>query len=254
MAEEMAAQEVEADAPMINVTQPEEPSAEAPIAVHEQPQEEAQASQEDDTPLERPDYYPEKFWDEDGPDVEKLAKSYAELEKKFKSGKHKAPDEYDVSGLSDQGLDADDPTVSVYQDWAKENGISQDAFEDLASRVLALSKQEQESMEYDQRAEMEKLGKNAQEKIQMVERNLMKVPLTNSERESLAGSLNNADAINAFVKYHQSLTNENIPIAPVVNKPEMTKEDLESAISDPRWKTDAPWRTKIENQWMQANS
>lgn len=81
MAEEMAAQEVEADAPMINVTQPEEPSAEAPIAVHEQPQEEAQASQEDDTPLERPDYYPEKFWDEDGPDVEKLAKSYAELEK-----------------------------------------------------------------------------------------------------------------------------------------------------------------------------
>ena len=39
MAEEMAAQEVEADAPMINVTQPEAPSAEAPIAVHEQPEE-----------------------------------------------------------------------------------------------------------------------------------------------------------------------------------------------------------------------
>ena len=252
MAEEMAAQEVEADAPMINVTQPEAPSAEAPIAVHEQP-EEAQASTEDDT-LERPDYYPEKFWDEDGPDVEKLAKSYAELEKKFKSGKHKAPDEYDVSGLSDQGLDAEDPTVSVYQEWAKENGISQDAFEDLASRVLALSKQEQESMEYNQREEMSKLGKNAQEKIQMVERSLMKVPLTNSERESLAGSLNNADAINAFVKYHQSLTNENIPITPVVNKAEMTKEDLDAAISDPRWRTDAPWRTKIENQWMQANS
>ena len=46
----------------------------------------------DDEPLERPDYYPEKFWDEDGPDVEKLAKSYAELEKKFKAGKHKAPE------------------------------------------------------------------------------------------------------------------------------------------------------------------
>ena len=66
--------------------------------------------------------------------------------------------QYDVSALADQGLDSDDPTVAVYQDWAKENGISQGAFEDLAGRVLALSKDEQESVQYDQRAEMEKLG------------------------------------------------------------------------------------------------
>ncbi len=245
---------IEADAPLINVNKEQEENLqEAPIAIHEQPKEEAAAT-DDAEALERPDYYPEKFWNDDGPDVEKLAKSYAELEKKFKSGKHKAPEQYDVSGLSDQGLDADDPTVAVYQDWAKENGISQDAFEDLAGRVLGLSQQEQESVEINQRNEIQKLGKNAQEKIQMVERSLMKASLTNSERDSLAQSLNNADSINAFVKYHQSLTNENIPITPVVNKPEMTKEDLESAISDPRWKTDAPWRTKIENQWMQANS
>jgi len=253
MAEAMA-QEVEADAPLINtMAQEEAPQEDAPIRVHDEP-EAAASSSEDEDPLERPEYYPAKFWNEDGPDVEKLAKSYSELEKKFKAGKHKAPEEYDVSSLADQGLDSEDPTVAVYQDWAKENGISQDAFEDLAGRVLTISKQEQESAEYDSRAEMQKLGNNAKEKIQMVERNLMKASLTNTERDSLAQSLNSADAINAFVKYHQSLTNENIPIAPAVNQPDMTRADLEVAIADPRWKTDAPWRTKIEQKWMQANA
>lgn len=251
MAEEAAVMEAETEAPMINVSEPEATQEEAPIPVHEQPQEEMQSS-DDDGPLERPDYYPAKFWDDDGPDVEKLAKSYAELEKKFKAGKHKAPEQYDVSALADQGLDADDPTVAVYQDWAKENGISQDAFEDLAGRVLALSKDEQESIEYDRRAEMEKLGSNASEKIQMTERILMKAPLNNSEREAIAYSLNNADAINAFLKYHQAITNENIPIKPVIEQQEMTREDLDVAIADPRWKTDAAWRTKIERQWFQS--
>jgi len=252
MAEEAAAVEADADAPMINVAEPEAPQEDAPIPVHEQPQEEMQASEDDDGPLERPDYYPAKFWDEDGPDVEKLAKSYAELEKKFKSGKHKAPEQYDISSLADQGLDSDDPTVAVYQDWAKENGISQDAFEDLAGRVLSMAKDEQESVQYDQRAEMEKLGSNASEKIQMTERILQKAPLNNSEREAIAYSLNNADSINAFLKYHQAITNENIPIKPVVEQQDFTREDLESAIADPRWKTDAAWRTKMERQWFQS--
>ena len=34
--------------------------------------------------FERPDYFPEKFWDKkDGPDVEGIAKGYTELEKAF---------------------------------------------------------------------------------------------------------------------------------------------------------------------------
>ena len=251
MAEAMAEQ-VEADAPMINVAEPDAPQEDAPVAVHEEPQGETVAASDDDEALERPDYYPEKFWDEDGPDVEKLAKSYAELEKKFKAGKHKAPEEYDVSALADQGLDSDDPTVAVYQDWAKENGISQGAFEDLAGRVLALSKDEQESVQYDQRAEMEKLGANASEKIQMTERVLMKAPLNNSEREAIAYSLNNADAINAFLKYHQAITNENIPIKPTIQQETMSRQDLEVAISDPRWQTDAAWRTQMEQKWFQS--
>ena len=250
MAEAMVA-EMEADAPLINtMAQEEAPQDDAPIKIHDDPEDSTEIAEA----IDRPDYLAAKFWNEkDGAaDVEKLAKSYSELEKKFKAGKHKAPEEYDVSSLADQGLDSEDPTVAVYQEWAKENGISQDAFEDLAGRVLGLSKDEQESVQYDQRVEMEKLGANASEKIQMTERVLMKAPLNTSERDAIAYSLNNADAINAFLKYHQSITNENIPIKPTIQQESMTKDDLQVAIADPRWQTDAAWRGKMEKQWFQS--
>jgi hypothetical protein len=88
----------------------------------------------------------------------------------------------------------------------------------------------------------------------MAERLLVRAPLTNDEREAIAYSLNSADAINAFLKYHQAITNEGIPVTPAVNTPSITREDLEAAIADPRWKTDAGFRSKIEKQWMQAQS
>ena len=231
---------------------------EAPIPLHEEAK--ADATQhttdtDEEAPLERPDYYPEKFWDEDGPDVEKLAKSYAELEKQFKAGKHKAPDgDYDIKELVDKGLDPEDPTVAAYTEWAKEYGISQTAFNDLASKVLELSNDANEAVEVDRRDEMNKLGERAQEKIAMTERLLMKAPLNTQEREAIAYSLNNADAINAFLKYHSSLTNEGIPIQGAVSTPEMSRSDLEAAIADPRWKSDPSFRTKIEQQWLKSNN
>ena len=247
-------EQTQTDGPLINLTAQEEAPQEAPMAVHEPDPGAAPAQKEADPVSERPDYIPAKFWGEKGADVEKRAKSYVELEKQFKSGKHKAPEQYDVNSLIDQGLDGEDPTMGVFQDWAKENGVSQAAFEDLASKVLGLSKQDAEKAEINHREEMGKLGERAQEKIQMTERLLMKAPLNNSEREAIAQGLNSADAINAFIKYHQSLTNEGIPVSPAVNSPAISREDLESAIADPRWKTDTAFRTRIEKQWMQANN
>ena len=241
------------EGPMLNVNgQPEaEAQAEAPISLHDEPVAETQEQAE---PLERPENFPAKFWTDEGPDVDKLAKSYTELEKQFKAGKHKAPEEYDISPLIDQGLDQDDPTMDIFKDWAKENGVSQAAFEELASKVLQASAQESEAYEIDRQQEMSKLGERAQEKIEMAERLLVRAPLTNDEREAIAYSLNSADAINAFLKYHQAITNEGIPVTPAVNTPSITREDLEAAIADPRWKTDAGFRSKIEKQWMQAQS
>lgn len=254
--EAVQATEQEAEAPLINPQQTEaqETQAEQPMPLFEEQQEETDID-DDDGPIERPDYYPAKFWDEDGPDVEKLAKSYAELEKQFKSGKHKAPDgDYQLDSLVDKGLDPADETVEIFSEWAKENGVSQAAFEELAGKVLQVSNAEGEAFEADKQAEMSKLGERAQEKIQMTERLLMKAPLTNDERNALAYSLDSADGINAFLKYHQSLTNEGIPVQAAPTAPSMTREDLEAAIADPRWQSEPAWRQKIERQWMEANS
>jgi len=242
---------------LLNVSERQEAEAspEAPMPIHEDSEQAVgDEADSDDMTLERPDYYPEKFWDEDGPDVEKLAKSYAELEKQFKQGKHKAPEEYDLSSLEDAGLYAEDDVMDIYKDWAKDNGISQKAFEDLAQAVLSTAKEGQEEMAVNHQEEMNKLGERAQEKIQMAERLLLKAPLSNNEREAMAHSLNNADAINAFLKYHQAITNENIPIQSAPSAPEITREDLESAIADPRWQSDPAWRSKIERQWMASQS
>jgi len=258
--QQTAQEAVQDDAPLLNpqaAAAAPEAVQEAPMPLHDNSEPEGQqfTTDTDDAPLERPDYYPEKFWDKDGPDVEKLAKSYAELEKQFKAGKHKAPEgDYDIAYLVDRGLDSEDPALVVAQDWAKENGVSQAAFTDLASRIMELTQEANETMEVDRRQEMAKLGERASEKIEMAERLLMKAPLNEAERSAMAYSLNNADAINAFLKYHSSLTNEGIPVNAAVPTTEMSRNDLEAAIADPRWLSDPAFRTKIEEQWMKANN
>ena len=231
---------------------------EAPIPVHEEVKADdsnQENNQEENEKIERPDYYPEKFWGEEGPDIEKLAKSYNELEKQFRSGKHKAPEgDYNIEALVQDGLDPEDPGLAIVTEWAKENGVSQKAFDELTQQIFAQTKDIAEQQERDLQSEMQKLGPNAKEKIAMAERLLTKAPLTPNERDTLANTLNSAPAINAFLKYHQSITNESIPVNPVVNTPQISKLDLEQAIADPRWKTDAAWRQSIEKQWMEANS
>jgi len=216
-------QVAETEAPqegLVNFQQEQEVQTEDPIPVHEQPEDASFNDVDDDEPLERPDYYPQKFWDEDGPDVENLAKSYAELEKAFKAGKHKVPEDgYNMEDLVDRGLDLEDPTVQAYQEWAQKYGISQQAFEELAGSILEISGDADAA-----------------------------------KRNALALSLNNADSINAMVKFIQGYTNEGIPTEPVVATPEMNVQDLRQAIADPRWTSDPVWRTKIEQQWAAANS
>ena len=254
-----AQEAVQDDAPLLNPQAPvDAPEAvqEAPMPLHDPVEEEAPefTTDTDDDPIERPEYYPEKFWDEDGPDVERLAKSYAELEKQFKAGGHKAPEgDYDIQDLVDKGLDPEDATVEIFQEWSKQYGISQAAFNDLAGRVLEVTNQASEAIEVDRQAEMGRLGERAQEKIAMAERLLIKAPLTDTERDAMANSLNSADAINGFLKFYSSFTNEGIPVNAGVSTPEMSRTDLEAAIADPRWQSDHAWRQKIEEQWMKAN-
>ena len=88
---------------------------------------------------DRPDFMEglDQFWSSsDGPDLEGLAKSYTELRAKMSSGKHKAPKDgkYDMAVL--QGVPEDDPLLKSFTAFAKDNGLSQDQFEQISKPVL----------------------------------------------------------------------------------------------------------------------
>tara|TARA_B100000965_G_scaffold176024_1_gene146810 strand:+ start:1052 stop:1864 length:813 start_codon:yes stop_codon:yes gene_type:complete len=112
---------------------------------------------------ERPEHIPEKFWDAKTGKVreEEAFKSLQSLEQKFSQGKHKVPETYDTEVLTSKGYDLEDPMVETYVNWCKSNGVNQNGFEDLANKIIGLSGQTKENYEYEEKAELEKLGNNA---------------------------------------------------------------------------------------------
>jgi len=102
-------------------------------------QEQEQATDEDIEWGDRPEWMPENFWDEkEGPDLEALAKSYQEMRAKMSAGKHKAPKDgkYDIAALKDHGVEEDDAMLSQFSEFAKENGLSQDQFDQITQMYV----------------------------------------------------------------------------------------------------------------------
>lgn len=120
----------------------------------------------EDEPVERPDYWPENFWNKDKnePDLEGIAKSWMDLRKMVSQGKHKAPADgkYDTTVFGDGPIDSN-PLAPTVLDWAKENGISQAAFDSLITKVRDISAQlAPQEPAIDVKAEMKSLGPNGE--------------------------------------------------------------------------------------------
>jgi hypothetical protein len=116
---------------------------------------------EDTSPI--PEEVPAKFVKDNVVDIVSLAKSYKELEGKFRSNLHKVPEEgYDLSVATAAGVPEDDEVLKAYAGWAKEAGISQEYFNQLASTVLKNAGAQEAQSEFDAKAEIESLGPNAQ--------------------------------------------------------------------------------------------
>ena len=103
--------------------------------------------EDDDSPLERPDWWPENFWkkDEAEPDLQAMAKSWSDLRKQISQGKHKAPADgnYDVAAFKD--IPAEDPVRNHVLTWAKEYGVSQAALDDLVGKVVEMGFEAQQT-------------------------------------------------------------------------------------------------------------
>lgn len=225
-------------------------SAEAEIS-HVAADPEAESSE----PLERPDWWPEKFWqkDDNEPMLEEIAKSYAELEKKFRAGDHKAPEEYARDVF--QGMPEDDPVVSTYIDWAQKNGISQEAFDELAQSVLQQGANEAESYQISLEQERAALGPNADAVIKnmatwgkgFVDKGIW----GNEDFEEFKIWGGTAAGIKALQKLRSSYEGRvNVETTPSSDMP--SKDELYEMVGKPEYKTDAAYRRKVEKMFEQA--
>jgi hypothetical protein len=211
-------------------------------------------SAEDDTPLERPDFWPEKFWKKDSnePDLEGLSKSYAELEKQFRAGKHKVPTDGKYSFEALQGIPEDDPVAQAYVGWASKYGISQQAFDDLASQIVTMSAGEQQAAETSIKREREALGPNADAIIKNMAawgRGMLQKGVWGPEEfEGFKETTTTARGIRAWLKARESFEGR-VPVqaAPVEDAP--SKEELDSMVGDKRYKTDPAFRAKVEKMF-----
>jgi len=212
------------------------------------------AKEGEETEFERPEWYPEKFWNEDdGPDLENLAKSYNELQKKFSQGKHKAPETYDESIFKDAEIPEDDELFSTYKSWAKENGISQNAFDELATKFIQLAGNEAEAAQVSYDEEFAKLGKSADATIKSMtdwaQGLVRKGVWSEDDFEEFRIMGGTAQGLKALQKVRSYYGDRPIPVdvTPVGDAP--SKEELNAMVGDPKYVSDPAFRAKVEKMF-----
>ena len=213
---------------------------------------------EDEGPYERPDWMPEKFWAEDGPDLEAMANSYQELEQKFHQGKHKAPEKYDTKVLEDFGL-SDDPLANFYTDWAKNNGISQAAFEDLAQQFLSSADAQNQNYQVEIAQEKKALGANADEiiqsNIQWADSLVQKGIISQEERGEL-DIWGGTAAGQRLMQKMRAMQGDMVQIPTnLADSPAQSEDDfkteMRSKMADPRYGSDPAYTRGVEREFEQ---
>jgi len=212
------------------------------------------ASENEEMEFEKPEWYPDKFWNEnDGPDLENLAKSYNELQKKFSQGKHKAPEEYDEAVFKDAQIPEDDALYSTYKSWAKEHGISQAAFDELASAFIAQAGDEAEMAKLSYDEEFAKLGKNADATIKSMtewaQGLVRKGVWSEADFEEFKFMGGTAQGLKALQKVRSYYGDRPIPVdvTPMDDAP--SKEELSAMVGDPKYNSDPAFRAKVEKMF-----
>lgn len=212
-------------------------------------------SSEDDEPLERPDWWPENFWkkDESEPDLEAIAKSWTDLRKQISQGKHKAPADgnYDVSAFGT--TPEDDPVRQHVVTWAKDYGVSQAALDALVSKVVEMGGTNTENVKMSLEQEKKALGPNADARIngmiKWANGLVQKGVWGKDDFEEFKVMGGTAKGIAALEKLRGAFEGK-IPVesAPMDGAP--SKEELYAMVADPKYKSDAAYRSKVERMFQ----
>jgi hypothetical protein len=214
-----------------------------------------QPSDDDDTPLERPDWWPENFWKKDdaAPDLEGIAKSWMDLRKQISQGKHKAPADgnYDTSVFGD--TPEDDPLRQHVTNWAKEHGISQAAFDKLVGDYMGMVGEQQQVSRQSIEQERKALGPNADQIIKGMTdwaAGLVRKGIWGKDDfEEFKVMGGTAQGLKTLMKLRETYEGMKIPVesAPVEGAP--SKDELYQMVGDPRYKTDPAYRAKVEKMF-----
>jgi len=206
----------------------------------------------DDKP---PEWMPENFLKDGKPDYEALAKSWRDLRGKISKGAHNAPADgkYNLSAFGDKG--EENPIGQTLAGWAKENGISAAAFEELTNKISAQAQEIMGADMVDPKAEMAKLGPNANAVVNgMVDwaRGLVnKGVWAKEDFEEFKIMGGTARGLQALLKIREAYEGR-VPIESVPQDGAPTKEDLYQMVADPKYKTDAAYRQKVERLFAQT--
>jgi len=209
----------------------------------------------DDEPVDRPDWWPENFWNKDKqePDMEGMAKSWKDLRKMVSKGTHKAPPEgkYDVSAFGENAEQLE--FVPIFKDWALENNVSQAAFDDIAGKLRGMAESAIGVPDIDIQAERRALGQNADAVINgMVNwaRGLVNKGVWSSEDfEEFKIMGGTARGIKALSKIREAYEGR-IPTESMPTEGQPTDLELQAMVGDPRWETDPAYRQKVERMFQ----
>jgi len=202
--------------------------------------------------LERPKFLPEKFWsDNDGVDLEKMSKSYEELEKKFHAGEHKIPDDgYDLTKF--ENVAADDPMLEIASKWGEQYQVPPAAFDDLISRIADAGYESSKEAEFNHQAELKALGPNAEQIIQQemqlldgLQRQGVLSELDLKEAETMFGT---AASLNVWRKIRSAhgIGAPSIPSAAASSPDGVSRDEWAAMIADERYGKDRAFTAKVE--------
>ena len=171
------------------------------------------------------------------------------MRKIVSKGAHKAPPEgkYDLTAFGDNAEEL--PMVPVFKDWAAKNGVSQAAFDEIAGQLSAMAGEAQGGQVIDAAAERRALGPNADAQINgMVSwaRGMVNKGIWSGEDfEEFKIMGGTARGLKALQKL-RSAYEGSIPVesTPIDGMP--TDQELQAMVGDPKYKTDASYRAKVE--------
>jgi len=203
---------------------------------------------------------PEWFKADKYKSVADQAKAYTEAEKRlgaFKGAPEeyelKLPEDFQIPEGVDAQLDSEDPLLQAFLPWAKENNLSQDAFESIVGMYVNQQVSDYQMAEENAASQKALLGDNADKRLN----DLAKWGKSNLDPEmydKFASSLTTAAAVEAFEFIVGKTRNAPLPdptnINPSLqaNKQQELKE-MQAAKDESgqlKWFTDPNHRAKIE--------